>query len=259
MKRPLVIAHRGNSVSAPENTLAAIREAIDLGSDCVEVDVRCTKDGVPVLHHDPAVGRTAGGKGNVADLTLAEIRTLDAGAWKGEHYRGERIPSLEEALLEARGKTNIVAEVKVDCAEQIREVVRRLHIGRGLYFASFRQDYIQKLYRMLPMFDIVWVLTAPEWLGYNAASAIETATESDVRVIALPVPALTQPSVACAHEVGLGVWTYACDTREDFRKAIEAAADGIVTGHPADLLALMESEMPAPGRGAAALPTTPPQ
>jgi len=242
MKRPLVIAHRGNSASAPENTLAAIREAIEIGTDCVEVDIRCTRDGVPVLHHDPAVGRTAGGKGNVSDFTLEEIRTLDAGIWKGENYRGERIPTLEEALIEARGKTNVVAEVKVDCAEQIVEVVRRLRLDSGLYFASFRHDYIQKLYRMLPMFDIVWVLTAPEWLGYNAASAIETASESDIRVIAPPVPALTQPSVSCAHEMGLGVWTYACDSTEDFRKALDATADGIVTGNPADLLALMEAE-----------------
>jgi len=70
MNTPLIIAHRGNSSSAPENTLEAIREAIAIGSDCVEVDVRCTKDSIPVLMHDPGLGRVTGDRGNVASLTL---------------------------------------------------------------------------------------------------------------------------------------------------------------------------------------------
>jgi len=239
MNRPLVIAHRGNSSAAPENTLAAIREAIDLGTDCVEVDIRCTKDGVPVLCHDPTVGRVAGGMGNICDLTLDDLHSLDVGSWKGDEYKGEAIPTFEEALLEAREKTRIVAEVKVDCAEQVSQIVRRLKIRDGLTFAAFRLDLLHKIYRRMPDFDVAWVLIAREWLGYNSAQAIETASESEIRVIAPPFSVLSQPSICCAHEMGIVIWTYECDSVEQFERALELGVDGIVTSHPEELMAVL--------------------
>ena len=239
MNRPLVIAHRGNSLSAPENTLAAIREAIDLGTDCVEVDVRCTRDGVLVLHHDPAVGRTAGDMGNVSELTLEDLQALDVGSWKDEKYCGESIPTFEEALSEAREKTRIVAEVKVDCAEQLSHIVRRMGVEDGLILAAFRLDTLRKMYRKMPHFDVVWVLTAREWVGYNCAKAIETASEGEIRIIAPPLLALSKPSVCCAHEMGIAVWTYGCDSAEEFDKALALGVDGIVTSHPSELLAML--------------------
>jgi len=244
MNRPLVIAHRGNSSAAPENTLVAIREAIDLGTDCVEVDVRCTKDGVPVLCHDPAIGRVAGGRGNICDLTLDDLRNVDVGSYKGEEYRGEPIPTFEEALLEAREKTRIVAEVKVDCAEQVSQVVRRLRIREGLTFAAFRLDLLHKIYRRMPEFDVAWVLTAAQWLGFNSAQTIETASESEIRVIAPPFSALSEPSVCCAHEMGMVVWTYECDSVEQFEKALDIGVDGIVTSRPEELLILLHGGRP---------------
>ncbi|NQT20314.1 MAG: hypothetical protein HQ592_11460 [Planctomycetes bacterium] len=245
MNRPLVIAHRGNSSSAPENTLAAIREAIDLGTDCVEVDIRCTRDGVLVLHHDPAVGRTAGDMGNVSDLTLEDLRGLEVGSWVSEEYRGEPIPTFEEALKVARKKTRIVAEAKVDCAEQVWHIVRRMGIEEGLILAAFRLDMLRKMYRTMPHFDVAWVLTGREWAGYNCAKAIETASESEIRIVAPPLSVLSEPSVCCAHEMGIAVWTYGCDNAEDFDKALSLDVDGIVTSHPRDLLAMLGSECAA--------------
>lgn len=239
MKRPLVIAHRGNSSSAPENTLAAIREAIDLGTDCVEVDIRCTKDGVPILYHDTAVGRTTGNMGNVSDLKLDELRCMDVGLWKSEQYRGELIPTFEEALLEAREKTKIVAEVKVDCAEQLSGVVQRLRIKEGLFFSAFRLDILQKVYRSMPHFELVWVLSARQWLGMNCAQTIETASESEITVIAPPLATLSEPSICCAREMGITVWTYECDNPGDFEKALRAGVDGIVTSKPEELMMML--------------------
>jgi len=241
MNRPLVIAHRGNSSAAPENTLAAIREAIDMGTDCVEVDVRCTRDGVPILCHDPAIGRIAGGTGNICDLTLDDLRGLDVGSRKGEKYQGEPIPTFEEALLEARQKTRIIAEVKVDCTEQVSDIVRRLRIRDGLTFAAFRLDLLHRIYRRMPEFEVAWVLTAREWVGYHCAHAIETASEGEIRVIVPPLPALTEPSICCAHEMGIVVWAYECDTPEEFERAVEIGIDGIVTSNPEKLIALIRS------------------
>jgi len=93
-----ICAHRGASGTHPENTLAALREAVRLGAHMVEFDLALTKDGHVVLMHDETVKRTTDGHGRVADLTLAKLRTLDAGSWKSPRFQNERIPKLAEAL-----------------------------------------------------------------------------------------------------------------------------------------------------------------
>ncbi|MBK9386974.1 MAG: alkaline phosphatase D family protein [Planctomycetes bacterium] len=93
-----VCAHRGASATHPENTLAALREAVRLGAAMIEFDVRATRDGALVLLHDAKLERTTNGSGSVAERTLEELRSLDAGAWKDARFAGERIPTLEEAL-----------------------------------------------------------------------------------------------------------------------------------------------------------------
>ncbi|HPP52927.1 MAG TPA: glycerophosphodiester phosphodiesterase family protein, partial [Thermoguttaceae bacterium] len=93
-----IAAHRGASATYPENTLAAFREAIRLGVHQMEFDIKMTKDKRLVLMHDAAVDRTTNGRGRVADLTLEEIRRLDAGRWKGAQFAGEHPPTFEEAL-----------------------------------------------------------------------------------------------------------------------------------------------------------------
>ena len=95
---PPVIGHRGAAGAAPENTLASIRKARELGATWIEFDVKLTKDGHPILFHDDCLERTTDGRGAVAATTLAEIRRLDAGVWFGPAFRGEPVPTLEQAL-----------------------------------------------------------------------------------------------------------------------------------------------------------------
>ena len=95
---PPVIGHRGAAGAAPENTLASIRKARELGATWIEFDVKLTKDGHPILFHDDCLERTTDGRGAVAATTLAEIRRLDAGGWFGPAFRGEPVPTLEQAL-----------------------------------------------------------------------------------------------------------------------------------------------------------------
>lgn len=105
--KTLNFGHRGASAYAPENTLASFNLAFDLGADGVELDVSLTKDGVPVVMHDNRVDRTTDGHGAVGEMTLAEIKRLDAGAQFNTKFRGERIPTLEE-VLSTVGKRGIV-------------------------------------------------------------------------------------------------------------------------------------------------------
>ncbi len=110
--QPLVIAHRGSAAHAPENTLAAFRLAVEQNADAIELDVDLTRDGFVVVMHDAAIDRTTDGQGRVADLTLAEIRRADAGAWKGAVFTGERVPLLEEVFEAVGQRVLINVEIK---------------------------------------------------------------------------------------------------------------------------------------------------
>ncbi|MGE5138107.1 MAG: glycerophosphodiester phosphodiesterase [Rudaea sp.] len=96
--RSLVLAHRGASATAPENTIASFLRARYLGADGIELDVRLSRDDVPVVIHDATVDRTTDGHGAVRDLTIVELKALDAGSWKGSYFAGERIPTLAEVF-----------------------------------------------------------------------------------------------------------------------------------------------------------------
>lgn len=117
-----IIGHRGASHDAPENTLAAVRLAWERGADAVEIDVRLTRDGRIVVMHDESTERTTGREGTVAEMTLEELRRLDAGSWKGDAWQGEKIPTLEEVLATVPDGRRLFIEVK--CG---REIVAELH------------------------------------------------------------------------------------------------------------------------------------
>lgn len=107
-----VIAHRGASAYAPENTLAAFEKAVAMGAHWFELDCTLSKDGRVIVIHDDDLERTAGLPAAVADLTLAEIRRAEAGSWFDESFRGERIPTLNDALDLARGRIGVYVEIK---------------------------------------------------------------------------------------------------------------------------------------------------
>lgn len=122
-----VIAHRGYSKVAPENTLAAFEAGIQAGADAIELDVRPTKDGHLVVIHDESVKRTTDGEGKVSSLTLEQVKQLDAGAWFDARFVGERVPTLDEALALIKGRANVVVEIKVKDRERVpRQVVEAL-------------------------------------------------------------------------------------------------------------------------------------
>ncbi len=108
-----IVAHRGASEDAPENTLAAFRLAWRQDAEAIELDVHATKDGQLICLHDATLTRTAGVKKKIADLTLDQVRLLDVGAWKSAQYKGERLPTLAEALAVVPAGKRVLIEVKV--------------------------------------------------------------------------------------------------------------------------------------------------
>src|SRR5262245_55703092 len=135
--QPLVIAHRGASARAPENTIAAFELAIDLGADAIGLEVHLSKDGHPVVIHDFSLERTTDGAGAVRDHTVRELKRLDAGGWRGRGFRGQRVQTLLEVLERFRGRARFWIELaggsdlypgieeKVVSAMEIYEVVDR--------------------------------------------------------------------------------------------------------------------------------------
>src|SRR5438105_4409260 len=98
--KPLVVAHRGASGAAPENTIAAIRLALEAGADMIEIDVQQTREGEIIVFHDATLGRTTNGRGIVKKKMLSELRELDAGSWFAKKFTGEKIPTLDAVLEE---------------------------------------------------------------------------------------------------------------------------------------------------------------
>jgi len=132
-KDVVVIAHRGLARGYPENTLSAFEHALNTGVDYIEIDLRMTKDGIPIILHDATVDRTTDGRGPVGTFTLAELKQLEAGGIAGRRFAGERIPSLEEALaliIPRGGK--LLFDIKSGRDLDIQKVVRLIQRHRAL-------------------------------------------------------------------------------------------------------------------------------
>ena len=137
-----ICAHRGASDTHPENTLAAFREAIMLGAQMIEFDVALTKDGQLVLMHDATVDRTTDGTGPVAELTLEEIQKLDAGKWKDKKFKGERVPTLQEALemMPENIWLNVHLKGRADLAEKTSRVIVEADRTHQCFLACDRES-----------------------------------------------------------------------------------------------------------------------
>lgn len=207
-----IVAHRGFSAIAPENTLAAIRKGIGAGADACEFDVRKSKDGVIVLLHDETVDRTTNGAGKVADLTLADLRKLDAGSWKDACYAGEPLPTLEEALAllaDCGGKA--VIEIKVDgIAEEVLEAVRAADMLQRASVIAFSQQAVQDIRRLEPELPCGWLhgKSASGDYQQRAAWIAEEAARCGTSLVDLNYNLLFPEVVAELRRRGLEVWTW---------------------------------------------------
>lgn len=151
--RPRIIAHRGASRVAPENTLAAIEEAWALGVDAIETDIRLTADGTPVLFHDADFRRIAGDGRRLGDITCTEARSIDVGVWKGKCYQGERIPTLEEALETTPAGGAWLLEIKEgpECVDAMARIVESSGLPMAsVILCSFREETMEALAARLP-------------------------------------------------------------------------------------------------------------
>ena len=152
----MIIAHRGDVTSAPENTIPAFRRALDLGADGIELDVRLTRDKQLVVFHDRLLGRTSNGEGPVNHCTLDEVRGLDAGSWFSPGFKGEQTPTLDEVFESLPADFLINVEMKAIIkgmrliAHRVAEVVRRHARWDSTLVASFNPIALWELRNIEP-------------------------------------------------------------------------------------------------------------
>jgi glycerophosphoryl diester phosphodiesterase len=236
-----VIGHRGGKALAPENTLTAFRNAIRLGADYVEIDVRATRDGPLILMHDQTVDRTTDGSGAVRDLDFAAIRRLDAGSKFASHYAGEKVPTLDEALELCRGKINIYLDHKEAPVPQVLAALKKHRMEKYVVIYAGVQ-VLQEWKRLAPQLPVM--PSVPD--RYRREGGIEAfRAELPAEVLDGNLVEWTPELVAQAHAAGAKVYVDNLGTNdnpEGFGKALAMGVDGIQTDYPDQLLQFLAAQ-----------------
>ena len=256
--RPLVIAHRGASGSHPENTLPAFLRAIELGSDIVELDLRMTKDGHVVVIHDASVDRTTNGQGLVAELTLAQIKALDAGCafspdggktfpFKGQ---GITVPTLEEVLT-ALPEQLLMLELKVGTTRMVRQVIATLRRLRALERVSIELFSIKtKLAKLMRSLEpkLTTGHTRAELVRFIAMAKLGLGWRFRRRGFAIEMPprrnrlaVSTKRTLRAAARRGIPMFVWTVNNEKDMRRFLDWGAAGLFTDNPEVLRKLIDS------------------
>lgn len=241
--RPLVVAHRGFSWIAPENTLAAYRLAIEAGADFAECDVYLTRDNIPVLMHDRTLGRTTGVSDRMRDLTLAEVRKLDAGKWKGPQFEGEGVPTLVEAIELTKGKLRLVIEIKEEAmSPQVVEAIRSTAVDpQDLMIFSFYDKAVEEIARLEPRLPTTWLIDDPGLDRAAWRAAVTRALEIRATAIGTSLTRVDPGFVRLAHECGLMVFVWTVNEPQDVGYLLSIGVDVVITDRPDMALEVIRS------------------
>ncbi|MBJ6137536.1 glycerophosphodiester phosphodiesterase family protein [Marinobacter litoralis] len=230
-----ITAHRGNASLAPENTVSAIQQAINDGSDYIEIDVQLTADGVPVLWHDTDMQRIFGLPERINDLPFKQLRTLDAGSWFDETFADERIATLADAIEATRGKANLLVDLKPNRNEDalVNAVVKVLQENdavEGTVIAAADWPVLERAKTLEPNLRtalLAQFVVGPLWQDRYDILGIRANRAS---------PAM----VARAHEAGNELFVWTVNSPKEMARFIDMGVDNIITDRPNVLSQLME-------------------
>ncbi|MBI3768207.1 MAG: glycerophosphodiester phosphodiesterase [Deltaproteobacteria bacterium] len=228
----LRIAHRGASGRVPENTCAAFAAALALGVDAIELDCQLSADGVPVVIHDETLERTTSGIGPVAVKRWDELAALDAGAWRGPTFRGERIPRLADVLAQLDGRVVLNVEIKsardVGAIEAPLVALVAAHDALSwVLFSSFHEAAVRNV-RAASTDAAIGVL----WDRRPATGALALADELHARCIVPSRRLVTPELIAAAHARDLGVWVWTVNDVAEMRRLVAAGVDALFSDYP---------------------------
>ncbi len=236
----LLIAHRGASRTAPENTLAAFRLAWQEGADGIEADFRLTRDGQLVCIHDPSTGRTAASDLVVAETSFQELRRLDVGSWKGAAWAGTRIPSLAEVLADLPAGKRFLIELKAgpEIIPPLKEIISQSGVDPGqLRILAFSASLITEVKRQLPKIRACWLSDYRLNKGGIWRPSRQQVLDTLLRIGAGGLASrsrsiLDEQFVSALHAAGqeLHVWTV--DDVASARRLAALGVDSVMTNRP---------------------------
>ena len=233
-------AHRGASAQTPENTLAALDAAWRAGATLAEIDVRLTRDGHVVLMHDPTVDRTTTGRGYVKDLTLEELRALDAGAWFGSKFHGERVPTLRDVLLWAKDKIALLVELKnvpfrdLPLVERTVELVDELRAQEYTVLGGFDHPVLRDIKRRRPGWPLEMMYTA------RLADPVVAARAAGAALVSLEPEFVLAEDIRLLHEADVAVLT-TLDGPGDASRLLSWGIDALESNDPAMVIAAIRA------------------
>ncbi|MCA9972798.1 MAG: glycerophosphodiester phosphodiesterase [Anaerolineales bacterium] len=261
---PLVIAHQGGEELRPSNTRIAFDHAVALGVDVLEMDVHATADGVLVLMHDDTVDRTTDGNGRIAEMTFADIRRLDAGAyWTADDgqtypYRGQgiQVPSLEE-IFQAYPDMPMNIEIKQatpSIVEPFCRLLRQYEMTDQVLVPTFHEETILEMRAACP--EVATSMVRSEVTRFWVLSLLGLGRLFDAPAAAIQVPerstlpllgevqVVTPRFVRNAHRHNVAVHVWTVDEVADMERLLDMGVDGLITDRPDRMLALLERPAP---------------
>ncbi|MGN0317490.1 MAG: glycerophosphodiester phosphodiesterase family protein [Lachnospira sp.] len=223
-----ITAHRGASAAAPENTMAAFSLAMNNLADSIELDVQLTKDGKIIVMHDSSAKRTTGTDRLISDMTLKEVKQLDAGSWFSEEFKGEKVPSLEEVLELVSGKINLNIEIKNtdrsdEMAEKLVELLHKYNMVNNVVVTSFDKDVLLKVKEREPGVQVGYILS----VAYGNFYEIE-----GVDFFSMNASFLSKRVVEEIHNSGKQVHAWTVNSETSIRNLANMGVDAIITDEP---------------------------
>jgi len=245
---PYIIAHRGISGKAPENTLSSFSRAVDThGVRMIELDVRMSHDEHIIVLHDRTLQRTTTGNGAVRNYSLKELKEFDAGSWFHTSFAAERIPTLAEVLRAARGKTWVNIELKGDLFSRNHEVfvarvienVRNENMEDQVLYSSFTHDLLAQIRRNEP--------NAATGVIYNiyrdfGRSPSKLAGRVNASVFVCAKHELSKSMIRDARQHGLAMYVYTLNSIQDARKMIQFGVDGIISDNADGIITALNNQ-----------------
>jgi glycerophosphoryl diester phosphodiesterase len=231
-----ISAHRGSSLAAPENTLSAVRQAIDDGATYVEIDVQRTADGVLVITHDADLMRVGGKPLVISESRYEELAKVDVGSRHGAAFADERVPTLEQVIDEVEGRIKLIVELKSykgDKQKLVSDVVQMLRdkkLGKNAVVMSLAYDELVQLNRLAPEMTV----------GFVASASLGDLTTLDVDFLAVSQSQATDLLISSAHSRNKQVYVWTVDDPSTASLMIDRGADNLITNDPATIVRVLQ-------------------
>jgi glycerophosphoryl diester phosphodiesterase len=233
---PLIIAHRGSSAIAPENTIAAFKQAAADGANAIELDIHLTKDGEIAVIHDSRLDRTTSGRGLVRNKNISDLKQFDAGSWFHQKFANEKIPTLREVCDLLPNKIGINVEIKTEpfhrqnmlIVDRCVELIEAYKFTNNILISSVHLPFIKRVKQLSPR-----VMTG---LLYNPVrhvvkSSVSLAVSCDANYLILNGSSIDKRIIEDAHSKDLLVGEYVIDTERRVSRALRFGIDALITNN----------------------------